>query len=116
VSEYNRRGEFVRIYPAKNCKIYDRFFSSGKCPLNKIIYKVLFSSDVVPYGLEKLKPKKGPPPRDVQSAVNSKKLKVKDIESTVLPERQPPLKQRVHSAAGVRAVPRVGVNLIYSKP
>jgi len=52
VSEYNRRGEFVRIFPAKNCKIYDRFFSSCKSPLNKIIYKVLFTSDVLPYALE----------------------------------------------------------------
>jgi len=54
VSEYNRRGEFVRIYPAKNCKIYDKFFSSGKSSVNKIIYKVLFSSEVIPYGIEKL--------------------------------------------------------------
>ena len=54
VSEYNRRGEFVRIYPAKNCKIYDKFFSSGKSSVNKIIYKMLFSSEVIPYGIEKL--------------------------------------------------------------
>jgi len=54
VSEYNRRGEFVRIYPAKNCKIYDKFFNSGKSSVNKIIYKVLFSSEVIPYGIEKL--------------------------------------------------------------
>lgn len=49
VSEYSRRGEFIRIYPSKNCKIYEKFFSNGKNPLNKIIYKVLFSSEVIPY-------------------------------------------------------------------
>ena len=66
VSEYNRRGEFVRIYPAKNCKIYDKFFSSGKNPLNKIIYKVLFSSEVIPYGIERLQNKRIlPQQRDV---------------------------------------------------
>lgn len=26
VQEYSRRGEFVRIYPARNSKIYDKFF------------------------------------------------------------------------------------------
>ena len=64
VSENNRRGEFVRIYPAKNCKIYEKFFSSGKSPLNKIIYKVLFSSEVIPYGIEAL-PIKMPLKKDV---------------------------------------------------
>jgi hypothetical protein len=84
--------------------------------LNKIIYKVLFSSDVLPYGLDKIQIKKGPPPRDVQSAVQTKKLKTKDIESSgVMPEKLP-LKERVHSATGVRAVPRVGVNLMMRPP
>jgi hypothetical protein len=112
VAENNRRGEFVRIYPAKNSKIYDRFFSSCKNPLNKIIYKVLFSSDVLPYSLDKMQIKKGPPPRDVQSAVQSKKLKTKDIDSTAVVPEKLPIKERVHSATGVRAVPRVGVNLM----
>ena len=26
VSEYNRKNSFVRIYPARNSKIYDKFF------------------------------------------------------------------------------------------
>jgi hypothetical protein len=42
VTENNRRGEFVRIYPAKIIKIYARFYSSCKNPLIKIIYRVLF--------------------------------------------------------------------------
>ena len=51
-AEYSRRGEFVRIYPARNSKIYDKYFASGRNCLNKIIYKVLFSNDVLPYGLQ----------------------------------------------------------------
>jgi len=52
----------------------------------------------------------------VQSAVNSKRVKAKDIESAVIPEKQPLHKERVHSATGVRAVPRIGVNLMPNKP
>ena len=49
VQEYNRKSEFVRIYPAKNSKIYDKFFNRSS--LNKIMYKVLFTSEFLPYGL-----------------------------------------------------------------
>lgn len=49
VSEYTRRGEFVRIFPAKNSKIYDKYFSKNH--LNKLIYKTLFSSEFLPYGV-----------------------------------------------------------------
>lgn len=48
VSEFARRGNFVRIYPSRGSKIYDKFFTASK-PLNKIIYKTLFTSDVLPY-------------------------------------------------------------------
>lgn len=46
-AEYSRRGEYVRIFPAKNSKIYDKFFN--KSSINKIVYKTLFSSEVMPY-------------------------------------------------------------------
>lgn len=48
VSEFQRKSNFVRIYPSKNCKMYDKFFSGAR-PLNKIIYKVLFTSEILPY-------------------------------------------------------------------
>jgi hypothetical protein len=55
VSEYSRRGEFVRIFPAKNSKIYDRYFCKNS--LNKVLYKALFSSDIIPYaGNKELRP------------------------------------------------------------
>jgi len=46
VSEYARRGNFIRIYPAKNSDIYDQFFMSPR-PYNKILYKVLFTDEVL---------------------------------------------------------------------
>lgn len=52
VSEYNRRGEFIRIFPSRNSKMYDRFFSSGRSSLNKIVYKALYSNELLPYSTQ----------------------------------------------------------------
>jgi len=52
VHEFQRKGNFVRIFPAKNSKLYDKFFT-GQKPLNKIIYKVLFTSELMPYSKSK---------------------------------------------------------------
>jgi hypothetical protein len=51
VSEYNRSGEFVRIFPSKNSKQYEKFFSGvyGTKVLNRMVQKALFSSEVLPY-------------------------------------------------------------------
>lgn len=54
VSEFSRRGNFVRIYPSRGSKIYDKFFTASK-PLNKIIYRTLFSNEILQYGGSKLK-------------------------------------------------------------
>ena len=48
VHEYSRMENFVRIYPARNSKLYDKYFSGHK-PLNKIIYKVLYTNEVLSY-------------------------------------------------------------------
>ena len=45
--EYQRRGEFVRIYPAKNSKIYEKYFSRHS--VSKIVYKALFGPELIPY-------------------------------------------------------------------
>jgi len=42
------KGNFVRIFPARNSKIYDKYFN-GQKPLNKIIYKALFTSEILPF-------------------------------------------------------------------
>ena len=61
VVEYNRCGEFVRIFPSKGSKQYEKFFSGvfGTRMLNRLVHKILFTSEVLPY--EKLsKMKLGP--------------------------------------------------------
>ena len=40
---------FCRIYPARNSKLYDKYFSGNK-GLAKAVYKVLHSPEIVPYG------------------------------------------------------------------
>lgn len=41
---------FCRIYPARNSKLYDRFFSMNK-QLQKVLYKVLITPEIIPYGI-----------------------------------------------------------------
>ena len=49
VTEFLRMQNFCRIYPARNSKLYDKYFSSNKA-LAKITYKVLHTAEIVPYG------------------------------------------------------------------
>ena len=48
VNEFSRMQNFCRIFPARNSKLYDKFFS-GQKPLNKIMYKVFYTSELLPY-------------------------------------------------------------------
>ena len=48
VHEFNRKGNFVRIYPARNSKMYDKYFGGSKA-LNKIIYKTFYSNEILGY-------------------------------------------------------------------
>jgi hypothetical protein len=45
-AEYLRRGNFVRIYPAKNSDIYDCFFN-GPRPYNKLVYKAIYTDEIM---------------------------------------------------------------------
>ena len=51
VIEFNRSGEFVRIFPCRHSKPYEKYFSGafGTRMLNRIVHKVLFSNEVLPY-------------------------------------------------------------------
>mmetsp|Transcript_9983 Transcript_9983/g.15088 ORF Transcript_9983/g.15088 Transcript_9983/m.15088 type:complete len:172 (-) Transcript_9983:760-1275(-) len=51
VQEYNRSGEFIRIFPSKHSKQYEKYFSGvfGTRMLNRIVHKSLFSNEVLPY-------------------------------------------------------------------
>ena len=51
VAEFNRMENFCRIYPAKNCKMYDKYFSGNK-HLAKVMYKVLYTAEVIPFGVQ----------------------------------------------------------------
>lgn len=59
VIEFNRSGEFVRIFPCRHSKPYEKFFSGafGTRMLNRIVHKVLFTNEILPY--EKLPGKPG---------------------------------------------------------
>lgn len=45
-NEYQRRGYFIRIYPAKQSDIYDQYFSSAR-PYNKVLYKAFFTDEIL---------------------------------------------------------------------
>jgi hypothetical protein len=46
ITEYLRKGNFLRIYPAKNSDIYDCFFN-GTRPFNKVLYKVFYTDELM---------------------------------------------------------------------
>ena len=46
VLENQRRGYFIRIYPARGSDMYDPFFQHPR-PYNKVIHKVLYSDEVL---------------------------------------------------------------------
>ena len=46
LAENTRKGNFVRIYPAKNSDIYDCFFN-GPRSYNKIVYKALYTDEIM---------------------------------------------------------------------
>ena len=39
---------FCRIYPSRNSKLYDKFMSGHKS-LNKVMYKVFYTSEILTY-------------------------------------------------------------------
>ncbi len=49
LAEYQRRGNFVRIYPAKGSDMYDNLFL-GPRPFNKAVYKALFTDEILKIG------------------------------------------------------------------
>lgn len=51
LAEYQRRGNFVRIYPAKGSDMYDNLFL-GPRPFNKAVYKALFTDEILKMGFQ----------------------------------------------------------------
>ena len=56
LAEYERRGNFVRIYPAPGTDMYDCFFAHPR-PFNRFLYKVLYSDEIIQLPRS---PKRGP--------------------------------------------------------
>ena len=50
VAEYSRMKNFSRVYPALNSKLYDKYFS-GNRSLCKVLYKALFTPEIIPFGI-----------------------------------------------------------------
>ena len=48
VAEYNRKGNYVRVYPASGADIYDKYFAEPR-PFNRYINQMLFKNY---FGLE----------------------------------------------------------------
>mmetsp|Transcript_26766 Transcript_26766/g.26676 ORF Transcript_26766/g.26676 Transcript_26766/m.26676 type:complete len:203 (-) Transcript_26766:161-769(-) len=46
ITEYERRGNFVRIFPAPGCNEYEKYFQYQKT-INRYIYKVLFDGGLI---------------------------------------------------------------------
>ena len=49
LAEYQRRGNYIRIYPSKGSDMYDSLFT-GPRPYNKAVYKALFTDEVLKSG------------------------------------------------------------------
>ena len=60
---------FSRIFPARNSKLYDKYFSGNK-QLTKIMYKYLHTAEIVPYGIRANQPAPQPP-RPIQAVSSS---------------------------------------------
>ena len=52
VDEFCRMENFCRIFPTRNSKMYDKFFSGQKL-INKILYRVFYTSEILAYGGKK---------------------------------------------------------------
>lgn len=49
-AENIRKGNFIRIYPSKGSDMYDSLFL-GPRPYNKVVYKALYSEEVIRFNL-----------------------------------------------------------------
>ena len=87
-SEFGRMQNFCRIYPARNSKLYDKYFASNK-QLNKVLYKVFYTSEILPYGRSSAEKSALPAP-----------AKASDLQSIKSGVSQ---QERLHSSSGMRS-------------
>jgi hypothetical protein len=72
LAEYQRRGNYIRIYPAKGSDMYDPYFNSAR-PFNKAVYKALFTDEVLK-GTSISKALNQQPPPEVVKKAEPKKV------------------------------------------
>ena len=46
LQENQRKGNYIRIFPAKNSDMYDQYFQTQR-PYNKVLYKILYTDEVL---------------------------------------------------------------------
>lgn len=49
LEENSKRGNFIRIYPAKGTDVYDKYFKTAR-PHNVFLYKCLYTDEILPMG------------------------------------------------------------------
>lgn len=71
LQEFQRKGNYVCVYPAQGSNIYDQFFPQIRT-LNRFLYKTLFQGDFI----ESLRvPKSKPPPSEEPTQTQNKRVK-----------------------------------------
>ena len=90
VHEFCRMENFCRIFPARNSKLYDKFFSGLK-HLNKIMYKVFYTSEILTYERAAIERSANP---NLGKAANL-------VQHSAGPKMGP---ERIHSSSGARAI------------
>lgn len=80
VQENSRKNEFVRIYPARNSCRYDKYFN--KSSLNKVLYKVLFTSEFFPYSIDPNEFKWTGEPRPIPKQISEKPHRIQSATGT----------------------------------
>ena len=48
LQEHIRKNDYIRIYPAKNSDIYEKYFVTPR-PSNRFLHRYLYSDEVIPY-------------------------------------------------------------------
>ena len=92
VQEFSRMENFCRIFPARNSKLYDKFFSGLK-HLNKIMYKVFYTSEILTYERAAIERSANPNLGKAATLVQHSA----GVSSKMGPER-------IHSSSGARAI------------
>ena len=97
VQEYSRMENFCRIFPARNSKLYDKYFAGHK-PLNKILYKVLYTSEILAYEKSRIEQSAHPIPSKANALLAQQQMHSTTSKSVLSSDG------RLHSSTGARPI------------